>query len=119
MTPSELLQLSGGYWSTCALHTAVKLDIFTHLSSGDLTATEISCLTCSDERGMFMLLNALSAMGLLRKTGNSYSATSFALEYLSRESDKYLGHIIMHHHHLMAGYTRHHCAQGARGPGWA
>jgi SAM-dependent methyltransferase len=106
MNPSELLQLSGGYWSTCALHAAVKLDVFSHLSAGNLTAVEISCLTGSDERGMAMLFNALSALELLEKTGDTYRATPFASEYLSRKSDKYLGHIIMHHHHLMAGWSR-------------
>ncbi|MDD5287040.1 MAG: methyltransferase [Desulfuromonadaceae bacterium] len=106
MTPSELLQLSGGYWNACALHAAVKLDVFTHLSAGNLTSTEISCLTGSDERGMAMLFNALAAMGLLEKENNTYSATPFASEYLSKKSDKYLGHIIMHHHNLMIGWNR-------------
>jgi SAM-dependent methyltransferase len=106
MTPSDLLQLSGGYWSACALHAAVKLDVFTHLSPGNLTAMEISCLTGCDERAMMMLFNALAALELLRKTGDTYCATPFSAEYLSKKSDKYIGHIIMHHHHLMSGWNR-------------
>lgn len=106
MTPSELLQLSGSYWSTCVLHAAVKLDVFTYLSTGSRTAAGLSALTCSDERGMAMLLNALASLELLQKTGDNYGTTHIASEYLSRKSDKYLGHIIMHHHHLMAGWTR-------------
>jgi len=106
MTPSELLQLSGGYWSACALHAAVKLDVFTHLAAGNLTVTEISSLTGSDRRGMEMLFNALSALELLQKNGNTFSASPFASEYLSKNSAKYLGHIILHHHHLMAGWGR-------------
>lgn len=106
MTPAELLQLSGGYWSTCALHAAVKLDVFTHLTAGSLSAAEISTLTGSDERGTAMLCNALTAMELLQKTGDNYCAVPFSSEYLSRKSVKYLGHIIMHHHHLMAGWSR-------------
>lgn len=106
MTPSELLQLSGGYWGICALHAAVKLDVFTYLTEGAVTASEISRLTESDERGMAMLLNALAAMALLQKSGNSYRAAPFAAEYLSKKSDSYLGHIISHHHHLMDGWNR-------------
>lgn len=106
MTPSDLLQLSGSYWSACALHAAVKLDVFTHLSAGNLTVAEISCLTGSDERAMTTLFNALTAMGLLSKAESSYSVPPSVTEYLSRKSDKYLGHIIMHHHHLMAGWNR-------------
>ena len=32
-TIPDLLQLSGGYWSTCALHAGVKLDIFSVLEA--------------------------------------------------------------------------------------
>ncbi len=106
MTPSELLQLSGGYWATCALHASVKLDIFTHMAENPATAADISRQSGSDQRGVTMLLNALSAMELLNKSDDTYSLTPFSAEFLSRKSDKYLGHIIMHHHHLMSGWSR-------------
>ena len=100
--PAELLQLSGGYWSACALHAGVKLDLFSHAG----TAAELSQTAACAERGLEMLLNALVAMGLMEKEGDRYSATAFAAEYLSRSSPRYLGYIIMHHHHLMAGWSR-------------
>lgn len=106
MTPSELLQLSGGYWSICALHAAVKLDVFTQLAERDMTVREISLLTVSDQRGMAMLLDALAALGLLQKTGDTYSAPPPILNCLSRKSDNYLGYIILHHHQLMAGWNQ-------------
>jgi len=106
MTPSELLQLSGGYWSICALHAAVKLDIFTVLAEGGLTLQEIAERSGSDRRGMSMLLDALTSLGLLAKSADTYSAPPFAREYLSRTSDAYLGYIILHHHHLMSGWNR-------------
>jgi len=99
--PAELLKLSGGYWSTCALHAGVKLDLFSH--SG--TVQELAQATGSSERGLEMLLNALTALELLERRGNRYAATPFAAEYLSRTSPHYLGYIIMHHHHLMAGWS--------------
>ncbi len=106
MTPSDLLQLSGGYWSACALHAAVKLNIFTLVSNSPSDSQDISQQTGSDERSMAMLLNALSAMGLLEKDGDLFSAPPFTTTYLSRDSEKYLGHIIMHHHHLMTNWAR-------------
>ncbi len=102
INPAELLQLSGGYWSACALHAGVKLDLFSHAG----TASELAQTTASDERGLEMLLNALTALELMEKEGDRYSATPFAVEYLSRSSPRYLGYIIMHHHHLMAGWSR-------------
>ena len=100
--PAELLQLSGGYWSACALHAGVKLDLFSHAG----TASELAQATASDARGVEMLLNALTALGLMEKEADCYAATTFAAEYLSRTSPRYLGYIIMHHHHLMASWSR-------------
>ena len=99
--PAELLQLSGGYWSACALHAGVKLDLFSHAG----TVSKLAQATASDARGLEMLLNALTALGLMEKEGDRYSATTFAAEYLSRTSPRYLGYIIMHHHHLMDGWS--------------
>jgi len=105
-TPAELLQLSGGYWSTCALHAGVKLDVFTPLVEQPLTVRELAGLLKTDPRGLAMLLNALAALGLLEKSGNSFIATAFAGEFLSRTSPQYLGYIILHHHNLMASWSR-------------
>jgi SAM-dependent methyltransferase len=104
--PGDLLQLSGGYWSACALHAGVKLDIYTPLVDRTITAGELADLLKIDPRGLSMLLNALAALELLEKKGDSYTATPFAAEFLSRNSPQYLGHIILHHHHLMAGWSR-------------
>jgi predicted O-methyltransferase YrrM len=105
-TPAELLQLSGGYWSVCALHAAVKLDLFTQLADTPARATSLAAALDLDARAVGMLLDALAAMTLVEKQGDAYSATPFAAEYLSRSSSHYLGHIIMHHHHLMDGWSR-------------
>lgn len=105
MNPKDLLQLSGGYWNTCVLHAAVKLDVFTQIAQGAANSTDISRLTVCDERSMTMLLDALTAMGLLDKVGSFYSNTPSSAVYLSKKSDKYLGHIIQHHHHLMFSWV--------------
>jgi len=106
MNPSELLQLSGGYWAASTLHAAVKLDIFTILSKNPATAADISGFNSSDLRGITMLLDALTAIGLLVKDGVLYDVTPFSKKHLSKHSDGYLGHIIMHHHNLMPGWAR-------------
>ena len=106
MTLSELLQLSGGYWSTCALHAGVKLEVFTHLDEAVMTAPELARIINVEQRGLEMLLNALTAMELLEKKGNGFSATGFSAEHLSRKSQAYMGHIIMHHHYLMEGWSK-------------
>jgi SAM-dependent methyltransferase len=103
--PADLLQLSGGYWNACALHAGVALDLFTPLAERAQTARELAGVLDADPRGLAMLLSALAALDLLEKTGAAFAATPFAAEYLARSSPKYVGHIIRHHHHLMAGWA--------------
>lgn len=105
-TPASLLQLSGGYWSTCALHAAVKLDVFTPLASAPASAAALAADRGCDARGLAMLLDAVAAMGLLEKKRTEYQASGFAAKFLCRTSPDYLGHIIMHHHHLVAGWSQ-------------
>ena len=102
----DLLQLSGGYWSTCALHAGVKLDIFSIVDGTGRTAAEVAQLCNSDQRATAMLLDALTGLGLLEKRDNSYITTPFSAHNLSKASPGYLGHIIMHHHHLVSGWGR-------------
>ena len=106
MTLPELLQLSGSYWSTCTLHAGVKLDVFTPLADAPLSVSQLAQIIHADERGLDMLLNALTAMDLLHKEEDAFRATPFSADYLSKTSDNYMGHIIMHHHNLVEGWSR-------------
>ena len=69
--PGNLLQLSGSYWQALTLHAGVKLDIFSHLAQGPLSAEALAERLKADIRGMTILLNALSAMQLIEKTRGS------------------------------------------------
>jgi SAM-dependent methyltransferase len=104
--PGKLLELSGYYWKTCTLHAAVKLDVFTCLGKEKLSIGEVTDRLKASSRGMERLLNALVAMELLTKADNKYANTSFAREFLSKDTPKYLGHIILHHHHLVESWSR-------------
>ncbi|MRR06590.1 MAG: methyltransferase domain-containing protein [Deltaproteobacteria bacterium] len=101
----ELLNLSNCYWSACALHAGVKLDLFTPLSACTFTAAKLAELVACDIRGLTMLLHALTAMGFLEKHDESFSAAGISAEFLSRTSPRYLGHILLHHHFLMASWS--------------
>jgi len=99
--PGTLLELSGSYWRTCTLHTGVKLGIFTAIGPDTLSCEDINKKIKADQRGLALLLNALSAMGLLIKKDEAYRNSPAALNFLSKDSPRYIGFIIMHHHHLM------------------
>lgn len=96
----KLLELSGSYWQSFALHTAVELDIFTLLDEEGMSLNEICKELSLSKRGAKALLSALCAMGLLKKEGEIYFDGRDAVEYLSKNSPEYLGYMIKHHHYL-------------------
>lgn len=106
MTISELLSLAGGCWKPCTLHAGVKLDVFSHLAAAPMRAAELAQRLHVDDRALDALLHALAAMELLVKEGDTFAATPFSAERLSRQSPGYLGHIILHHHYLVEGWSK-------------
>ena len=126
LNPGKLLALSGSYWQTCTLHGAVKLDVFTTIGEKSLTASEVAERIGSPVRSLSMFLDALCAMELLLKEngediGNKsgkemqginkdiqwrYSNTEISSTFLSKQSPKYVGFMIMHHHHLVESWSR-------------
>ena len=104
--PGQLLEISGFFWKTCALHTAVKMDVFTAIGDGNLTAGEMAQKVDGAVNGVERLLNALVAMELLEKTDDKFTNTPSGRQLLSKDSPKYLGHIIMHHHHLLESWSK-------------
>ncbi len=104
--PGRLLQVSGSYWETCTLHAAVEVDLFTLLGNDSLDGEEIARRLDGDLRGVSMLLNALAVMGLLSRSDGKYTNTPAARSFLSRDSERYLGHMIRHHHHLVEAWAR-------------
>ncbi len=104
--PGSLLELSGSYWKTCALHTGVKLDVFTAIGTRRCSREDLGRLIQADPEGLERLLNALTAMGLLDKTAGAYANSEAALKFLSKDSPGYIGFMILHHHHLMDSWHR-------------
>jgi SAM-dependent methyltransferase len=104
-TPQTILELSGKYWASFALHAGVELDIFTLLDEEGMTEEEISSELGISRRGAKAILGALSAMHLLVKEGDIYFDSGEAVEYLSTNSPEYLGYMIRHHHYISKAWA--------------
>ena len=104
----RLLSTSSGYWRSSTVHAAVKLEIFTALGDDSLTVTEVGAIIRAGERGLAMLLNALTAMGLLEHESDRYKNTVFSRTYLVKDEPGYIGHIILHHFHLVDAWAKLH-----------
>ncbi len=100
-----LLKLSGAYWGVCALHAGVELGVFTAIGGRRASAGRLSRELRADRRGLETLLDALAAMGLLRKSGSLYGNSPGAKKHLSKDSPDYIGYMILHHHHLVGSWA--------------
>jgi predicted O-methyltransferase YrrM len=105
-TVGDLLSTSSAYWRGCALQAGVRLDVFGTIHDQQMTFSEVAEQTGTDRRGIEYLLNALCAMGLLSKENNQYRNTPETRKLLCKDSAAYLGHIILHHHHILDGWAQ-------------
>ncbi|MFW6099379.1 MAG: methyltransferase [Thermodesulfobacteriota bacterium] len=103
--PARMLEVSGSYWASCTLHAAVKLDLFSLIEAGHTTSSQLAHELGLNARGTATLLNALVAMGLLTKDQTHYANTEAARSFLVRGSREYIGYMILHHHHLVRGWS--------------
>ncbi len=93
---AEIFQL-GYYWETKILLTAVRLDIFSALDGKRRTAAEVAGRIGAHEGTLSLLLNALVAMRLVNKEGETYGNATAAATHLVRHSPQYIGHLLLLH----------------------
>jgi len=101
-----LLGVSSGYWQGCTLQAGVRLKVFTILGETTRTVDQVAEQAGADARATGLLLNALAAMGLLKKTGDRYKNSGFTRQFLVAGKPEYMGHIILHHHHILDGWAQ-------------
>jgi len=93
---AEIFQL-GYYWETKILLTAVRLDVFSALDGKRRTVAEVAGRIGAHEGVLALLLNALVAMRLVNKEGETYRNTTAASTHLVRQSPQYIGHLLLLH----------------------
>lgn len=79
------------YQRSAALKSAIDLDLFTQIDTGNRTTSTIASRTGASERGIRILCDYLCTIGLLTKSGDSYALTPDTATFLSQKSPAYLG----------------------------
>src|SRR2546427_436363 len=79
------------YQRSAALKSAIDLDVFTSIDRGDKTAAAIATRCGASERGIRILCDYLSTIGLLTKSDGTYHLTPESAAFLSTRSPAYLG----------------------------
>jgi len=87
----KILKLSN-FWETRVFQVAVKLNIFTLISLGNQTVSEITQKTKTNERAMWLFLNALVGMKLLKKRNGGYKNSELAEGFLVLGKKNYFGY---------------------------
>jgi O-methyltransferase domain/Dimerisation domain len=82
------------YQKTAALTAALKLDIFTLIGAGTMTTEVLAAHTGAAPRGLRILCDYLTVIGLLAKQDSSYGLTPSARRFLDRSSPLALGSCI-------------------------
>jgi 2-polyprenyl-3-methyl-5-hydroxy-6-metoxy-1,4-benzoquinol methylase len=91
----ELRRIWSGFQQARVLLTANNYRVFDHLRS-ERTAGWLSRRIGTDRRATEILLDALTALGLLRKRDGKYRNTPMAMRFLVSDSPYYQGNIIRH-----------------------
>ena len=90
-TPQLFFQTINAYQRTESLKAAIELEVFTAISEGNATPSDIAKRCDTSERGMRILCDYLCIMGFLAKQDRRYSLTPDAAMFLDKRSPAYLG----------------------------
>jgi len=91
ISPAMVMEDLTGAWRSRTLVAGVELDVFRHISAGRGTAAEIAKAAGASPRGMTSLLDALCAIGYLRKSGARYALQPVAAAFLIPGGKDYVG----------------------------
>src|SRR5260370_9176111 len=85
-TPEHIFNTLSAYQESAALKTAIDLDLFTAIADGVNTAALLAAKTGAAERGLRILCDYLTIMGLLTKENGRYALTDESALFLDRRS---------------------------------
>lgn len=88
--PQELRELVTAFQKSRIFLTAFELKIFTVIGENMKNSKQISREINADERATDRLLNALCAIGLLRKTEGKFTNTDLGKQFLIEGKDKFM-----------------------------
>lgn len=93
LTPDSIRNIANSFQQSRIILTAIELEIFTvldkHLMQSEDVAQKINC----DPRAVNRLMNALVALGFLRKVHGKFYNTETSAKYLIKGKPEYMGNL--------------------------
>ncbi len=94
MPLETILDLFTAHYRTAAVKTGIELDVFTAIGSGVDTPRDLVVRCGVAERGIRILCDYLTSIGLLTKQGEHYALGPDAAAFLDRRSPAYFGSMV-------------------------
>ena len=94
MDPMKVMQVASGYWQSCVLHAANRLDIFNLLDGQAKDLDTLTKETEADRRCLGALLSALVSIDFLDRDGDTFKNNEFSQTFLANSSKLYQGGIV-------------------------
>src|SRR2546430_3934535 len=94
ISPDRILQLGLGFWGPKALLSAVELGVFTELARGPADLADLTARLGLHPRAASDFLDALVALGMLKRDGGRYANTPETDFFLDRAKLSYVGGLL-------------------------
>ena len=91
---SDLARLASGHVEARIVQAAVELDIFDVIGNDTFDSAAVAKSLNLEPRATDLMLNALTALGLLHKRADRFDLTELSARYLKRGNSEYLGDMI-------------------------
>lgn len=92
-TPADLMEAIFAFRQARIILTAFELDIFSMLGNNSKSSEEVSKLIRTDSKATDRLMNALVAIGLLKKENEKFHNTEISLKHLIKGKPGFMGGI--------------------------
>lgn len=108
VSPSRIMQIGMGFFASKILLTAVNIGLFTKLAINQLSAEDIKKEFDFHERGLYDFLDALVALGFLKRSGIQstaiYSNSEESDLFLDKRKPTYIGGILEMSNNRLYGF---------------
>lgn len=101
----QILKTARQFMESRIVLTAAELDLFTTLAQGPAGAGQLAERIGADGRGLEILLDALTALGLLQKEAGSYLLPAALAPLLTGGSPRSVLPMLLHAAHLWEGWS--------------
>ncbi len=106
-TPEHIMQVGVGFWASKTLLSAIELGVFTELAQGPQEFNKLTGRLGLHERSARDFLDALVALGFLKRSNGSYANTTETDLFLDRNKPSYVGGILEMANARLFGFWNH------------